>query len=85
MVWAPSDTQVSAMQGPIATDTRNNTQVRPQLCPWAGLLVIEPTPLTTPTVPGGAWSTAEGAGTPEAIVNPEGQYTHASRKGPYHG
>jgi hypothetical protein len=47
-VGATSDTQVSARHRLIAPDTLNKAQVRPPLSPsGAGLLVIEPTPLTT--------------------------------------
>jgi hypothetical protein len=46
-VGATSDTQVSARHRLIAPDTLNKAQVRPPLSPSAGLLVIEPTPLTT--------------------------------------
>lgn len=48
------------MQGLIAPDTLKHAHVRPPLSPSAGLLVIEPTPLTTPTVPGTAWGTQAG-------------------------
>jgi hypothetical protein len=64
-VGATSDTQVSAIQGLIAPDTLNKAQMRPPPSPSAGLLVIEPTPLTTPTVPGTAWEIAEGQALPK--------------------
>jgi len=38
----------------------------------AGLLVIEPTPLTGPTVLGIACGTAEGADASEAMISPKG-------------
>jgi hypothetical protein len=71
-VGATSETQVSAIQGLIAPDTLQHADVRPPLSPAAGLLAIEPTPLTTPTVPGIACGTAECAGTREVVMSPEG-------------
>jgi hypothetical protein len=60
MVGATSDTQVSARQRLADPSTLRKAHVRPPLSPLAGLLVIEPTPLTTPTVPGTAWGTQAG-------------------------